>query len=368
MSNKSRDKIIFWSIIILSITPLLSNVIKLFVLIIISFFVRSKIKIHPKLFYFNILFISTFLFSFFNDIIIGGSISNLTIGVPIFFICSMILASNITLKSFYDFLNKIGPTTTVISILIFGLLILFPTLQDFFIPYEFRNTEHKTIFIHNIITNVYGDGLVLRNAGIAWEPGVFQFLISLFFVASININKLSTSKLIIYSVGILTTLSTTGIINLLILLIVSRKKINKFMIYFLYTILIILFFEFTNIVYTYLDSKFLSYSFDQRFIPLKNSLNFVLENPLGIGNIAFDFYKLKYNLGAFDSIGMISVRYGLPTLFLYFYIFITLFKKNFVLGFIILTTLFTQSLWYTPILLLIIFLHLINFEKNHITT
>src|SRR5690606_28273610 len=69
----------------------------------------------------------------------------------------------------------------------------------------------STAYIFNILTDQFG--VVKRNAGIAWEPGAFQFLLNLGLYLYIKSNvKVNIFKLVIYSIAIISTKSTAGLL------------------------------------------------------------------------------------------------------------------------------------------------------------
>ena len=116
---------------------------------------------------------------------------------------------------------------------------------------------------------------------------------------------------------------------------------------------------------SHIDSKLIgSESFDVRFEPFYNTIINSFHYPLGIGNIGFDKLIDSKFIGAYDSFGMILNRYGYLLLLTTFYSYLVLFRINFLLGFFFITMFFSQSLWYTPFVFVVLFIFINSNEPK----
>lgn len=129
-------------------------------------------------------------------------------------------------------------TFFAISSLIFHIIgLLYPNFVTIFPKTEaLASTNYYNAIIHVYQTLVGYDKLVFfpRNAGIFWEPGVYQAylnigLIFLLDIITKNEHAIKNRRLIFISliITIITTYSTTGYLILIILLIIYRKQIIK---------------------------------------------------------------------------------------------------------------------------------------------
>lgn len=157
------------------------------------------------------------------------------------------------------FLAAFSLVTFFISLVAPNIIVLLPSLG-------YRLESQATI--HNAIFSVcISNSEVLRNYGIAWEPGAFSILLCLSLYALLAFeDKVSKVKLIIIVVAILTTFSTMGyfvMAGILLSIMFKRKEINNKMrnyILLLTAILLILLFvlpsSITDIVFKKLSGLF----------------------------------------------------------------------------------------------------------------
>lgn len=113
----------------------------------------------------------------------------------------------------------------------------------------------------------------LRNAGIFWEPGAFQFFLVLAFILQLYSDKKKKKYLIIYLITLYTTLSTTGLFCLILLVILwvsETKKINQNT-----TIVLMIVFVSLGLVYFY-SIKSNSYLYYTIFAKTEGLLNLIL--------------------------------------------------------------------------------------------
>ena len=117
---------------------------------------------------------------------------------------------------------------TFYSLIIFLFCSIFPPIVNILpLVGGFHDTNAT---IHNALFSVVISGMQFpRNFGIAWEPGAFAILICIAVFCSVFCYKVINKKrLIVYSLGIVTTFSTMGYIVLAIifisLLFMTRQK------------------------------------------------------------------------------------------------------------------------------------------------
>lgn len=339
-------------LILISFSPLISQEIKGFLVLILILTNVKYLKsfdTHRGLILF--LFLSYFLFSIVLDLRNVSSILNLNI-LNFFFPLTLILGFIVSKK--YNITDFLGYLENIIFILAFFSLIgvfiytFLPDLVNKLPSYNFYHTTHKTGYFFNIL--IQGSSIVKRNAGIAWEPGAFQFLLNIGFYSYLKINKKnSLFRISIYSISIFTTRSTVGIFILFILIIKYVTK-NKNTIFMFIIVLLLLYNTFYEELVYQINYKLIgSYAFEIRIKPFLDALIVGKNNFFGLGNTGFDLF---YNdiQAPWESIGQIITRYGY---ILIIYIFLRLFNllKNYKILFIILIlTFFSQNIWYFPLI------------------
>ena len=117
---------------------------------------------------------------------------------------------------------------TLYSLFFYFLCAIIPSVSNV-LPYigGFHDTNAA---IHNALFTVVSNGMEFpRNFGLAWEPGAFAILICIAVFCMIHCYEaINKKRLIIYSIGIITTFSTMGYIVLAIiyvsLLFKNRQK------------------------------------------------------------------------------------------------------------------------------------------------
>lgn len=378
LSNKfkfSCNYLIALLVILVTFSPLISQFIKVFItvliMIILYLLYGNKIKIY-NLSVFFILFLSFFAFavSFIIDLeylFDGYEFNFIIVGIPTYLLFGFLL-------SCYNFeLNFIVNSERIIfffscaSLIGYFLIIIYPEINNILIDYSYYNTQHKTALLFNVLQD--NQNIIPRNSGIAWEPGAFQFLVSigLAFLSFSNFNNIPIIKMVIYVLTILSTFSTTGIINLVFfLLFFLLKKLRSTKNWgFAFIFFCIFIFLIYDQLSSHIDSKLIgSESFDVRFEPFYNTIVNSFNFPFGIGNIGFDKFIESKSIGAYDSFGMILNRYGYLLLFTTLYSYLLLFRINFLLGIFFITMFFSQSLWYTPLVFIILFIFINDNERK----
>jgi hypothetical protein len=374
---KFSNYLISFILILVAFSPLISQLFKVAITFLILFFLiylygnKIKIKSYSIYILFFLSFVS-FIISFIIDLKYLFAYDNfnaIIIGIPIYMILGFCISCYWNEIKLPINLENIIYYLSLISLFGYILMISFPFLNSYLIPYTYYNTEHKTALIFNVLQD--NQSIIPRNTGIAWEPGAFQFLISigLFLTIFNNEKKIKNFRIIILSLTILSTFSTTGLINLIFFYIYSIfskiKNSNNNIIYIIFSILIL--FIILSQFSTHISTKLIgSESFDVRFEPFLNTLRNSFKYPFGIGNIGFDKINESIDIGAYDSFGMILNRYGYILLLTTIFYYIKLFTNKSLLGFFFLTMFFSQSLWYTPFVFVFLFYFInINEKKKY---
>ena len=362
-------------LILVAFSPLLSQILKvgltIFTIFLIFFLYGNNIKIKSySIYIFFFLSFISFLFSFIIDLkylFVGENFNAIIIGIPIYMVLGFCISCYWVELDLPNTIEKLIYFFSIVSLLGYILMIFFPILNSFLISYSYYNTEHKTALLFNVLQD--NQTIIPRNCGIAWEPGAFQFLVSIGLFLSLLNNKQNSSilKIFILSLTILSTFSTTGLINLIaffIYFIILKIHKSKNKIIYIISSFIILFIVLSQFS-VHMSTKLVgSESFDVRFEPFFNTLKNSFEFPFGIGNIGFDKYNESMYIGAYDSFGMILNRYGYILLLTTLFYYIILLFNNFLLGFFFLTMFFSQSLWYTPFVFVFLFYFINNNDKK----
>lgn len=141
-------------------------------------------------------------------------------------ICIVIIASNISIIEFKKTYIKIVYWISIISLACFILLMTgavdsLPFQQVF---HRTGNTDVICTFYYTIGWN----GFFGRNAGLFWEPGMFQIILNIAVFFLLTTDELKVDKyIIIFVITILTTMSTTGYICLLLNLVYFLYRSNR---------------------------------------------------------------------------------------------------------------------------------------------
>lgn len=156
------------------------------------------------------------------------------IGLSITIISSVIIATVISLKDFCEYYNKIIFWLSLISIPFF--------LLGYFLPHVVESFPTMNYLLNDGVTG-YKNGILYlyrydprlgfqtgftKNNSIFWEPGAYQGLLNLALIFEIKAKNSSRLRLLIYTVCLITTFSTTGILcGMLILISILVLKKNR---------------------------------------------------------------------------------------------------------------------------------------------
>lgn len=344
-------------LIIISVSPLINPDILKPVLFLLLFFLNFKYLFIVKVKDFYILVVLFCLFSLSSlwDLRNINSLYNYSLHnfyIPLGLLIGFEYSKKYNIDDFLNVFEKIIFLVSILSLIGYFIVRLQPQIVYYLPSYRYRHTIHKTMFFYNIIS-------INRNAGIAWEPGMFQILpnMALYYYIKSHKKNLNFFVIMIYMITIYTTLSTTGffllIFNFLYLfytLLFKYKKIIKKLLLFILIFLLIPILR-TQLEYHLEYKSFGTLSFQARIIPLINALEDASNNLLGLGNTG---YNIKYmdgsQQGAWDSIGSILQRYGFPMcIFLLFLLFKSTFFSYPLIFIFFFVTFFTETFWFYPL-------------------
>ncbi|WP_429416942.1 O-antigen ligase family protein [Roseimarinus sediminis] len=293
------------------------------------YLINNKLKLSRTLIYFiGIFIISIFIHYYSNSLFptrtIFGILSRIFAG---FFVFSLLKEKilNIYVKIF-TFLSKI-------SLILFISFTLFPSLFEFVKNHAIRS---ESFGINNILFYSLLDNYRHRNPGPFWEPGAFAgyLIIALIFEFLLNKNTF-TKRYFLFSITLLTTQSTTGILALFLITIFHLYKNHKINKVFKPILLLSLI---SISTYMYMNSNLLSekinnqieYGLDYRsghqkyssarFVHFFRDLDQIIEKPIfgwGVSNetrlLEYDEHYASITNGTTDLI----VRYGFFGFFLF---------------------------------------------------
>lgn len=354
MKNKSKLQILeILLLILISFSPLLSNTVKagialLIVLINLKVFTN---KINVKKFFLLLLLMGVFILSALYDLRNVSSISQysiLNLYFPFCFLLGYIISEKYSYSEFLTLIEKIIFIAAIFSLIGVFIYTFLPNIISYLPSYRYYHTSHKTAYIFNIILSE-GGSVLTRNAGIAWEPGAFQFLVNIGLYSYLNTNKkINLFKIAIYALAVITTKSTAGIIIFMMItfkLFFEDKKAR-----FLIIISLLAFGGLIaeELMYQYRYKLFGSYAFESRLVPLLNAFNEGRNHFLGMGNSGYNEQLNNLRIGAWDSFGQIFIRYGYPMLVIITSLLIKIFSRDKTLFTIMSVTFLSQGMWYFP--------------------
>lgn len=341
-----------------SISPLIPQWMKFgLVLFLILINLDSKIKISKNKFLFIITFSYLILSSIIFDIVANGFealLEPLSYYFYSCFILGVIFSSKDSLRNICLIYHRIIFVISFISLVFFLLAMLKPSVIYLFPEYQYYHTVHRTIYIHNFLL---ADGeLVLRNSGIASEPGIFQLVVSIGLISYLKFcDEKSIYKIVIYLATLITTFSTASVLSLLVITFYLCRSSPK-MIF----VLIVLLLSSSGLVLNYftyhIEYKLLgSLAFEARLKPITDSFNILTENILGLGNTGVANNNGKIQQLSWESFGQIAVRYGAPLICWFTLLFFSMLRRSLSLTLLIIIGLLTQLVWFTPILTILYF-------------
>jgi len=140
---------------------------------------------------------------------------------------SMVFVLEVDFKKYCEIYSKTILIIAVYSLVAYFLSIVAPSIIRIFPPAYFR----PSFEVYNLgfsFVHLNYNGLP-RNMGIFWEPGAYQtYLVFAIIIELLIFPRIRKINLVIFGLTLLTTWSTTGIINGLILLLIYILLINKY--------------------------------------------------------------------------------------------------------------------------------------------
>jgi hypothetical protein len=359
----------------------------IFIIIVTILFIiekySDKFNNNMKLFlvYFVFLYISqSFMFEKTNNLAFLFVLAR-SILLPFFLL-------SITKRSFISVYINIIVFFSITSLLFWVLSNLYPNFYEFTgtIPQNYStdllpdNNKMFIIYTYERVTT-YG---IIRNPGPTWEPGGWAVFLTLALILNMMRSKrLFTVKNVLFIANIITTFSTTGYLGLALIFmyfLMYSKTINPLLKVIAVPIFLILFLNF------YRSSEFMSQKIQNnienaktrnitetrsgRFFTLrKAALTFARYPISGRGLISATYSEEGEDEGTGYGIVDLGTRFGIPGLILYLIILfrsISLLNKSsgvqnriftFTAYIVLLLHSFSQTVYFTPILLMIFFIY-----------
>lgn len=340
-------------LIMVSFSPLLSQPMKaILVLILVILNIRLGKKFNKKKTLILMIFLFLFTISSIYDLRNINSLSEinvLTLFLPLCFILGFLISEKYKAEEYFHYIERLVFIIAIFSLIGVTIYTFLPSLVFQLPIYNYYHTSHSTAYIFNILTDEFG--VVRRNAGIAWEPGAFQFILNLGLYLYIKCNaKVNLYKLVIYSIAIISTKSTAGLLIFLFITFGIFMKDRKARIIIIGTVIAFGGLIIQEILYQYEYKLFGSNAFEYRSEPLLNAFEVGKNYFLGMGNSGFDIYYRSHYTPPWDSLGQILIRYGYPLLFFILLRLLNLLNGYKILFLILLVTFLSQNVWFFPLI------------------
>ncbi len=351
-----QDYFVVILVILVAVSPLLNYITKLASLLLILFLVSNKFKVKTNyllfLLFFSIFFFPSFLVDMYS-LVDGYPLTGSMMFIPLSVFVGLIISMNFSPSKYIYISESFIFITAILSLVSVMVFMISPSIVNYMFTYEYGEFQHKTILIFNVLT-FEDQTLVLRNTGIASEPGLYQLILHLGLWMHLKFSEnVKTIKVIVYIVAILFTFSTVGLLLLLIVFLFFLKKKSFIAILFVLFTVVIFSNQLIEIVEHQIDYKLIgSDTFIERFEPFINV--FTLSGTGwfgGLGSIKYTAIVDDLNIGAWDSFGQIAVRYGYFSLFLFCLLSLFILFRDFYLFCILLLTTISQSVWFFAFLI-----------------
>ena len=202
------------------------------------------------------------------------------------------------------------------------------------------------------------DGLLMRNCGCAFEPGAFQFLLNLGLAIFLKQNKNTGFvkmfiRLLFYALAIITTVSTTGLLIFVCVVLLSCLKCKRY--FFVCGVLFMMLYPFFLYTINGQIMKMENDNFESRFGNTFYVLNNYWQCFFGVGSTGYyNIYAANKNIGSWDLFSNLFLRFGYPFIFLFLLNVIKVRKISWPIFVVIFLSFFTESL-IGPVSLLIMF-------------
>lgn len=281
--------------------------------------------------------------------------SSLNFYIPISFTLGFIISEKYKIESFLTRAERIIFVSAVFSLVGVFLYYLYPNFILTLPNYKHYFTTHKTAIVFNVL--VGSSGIIKRNTGIAWEPGIFQLLLNLGLYTSLRYWKpINIARVIVYVIAVFFTRSTAGLIVCSIILAYYMRN-NRAVTILIATIFIIALGPIISEVRYQLEYKLISSTyFLNRITPSLNAFKTGVSRFWGFGNSGYNDKYILLGLGAWDSFGQIFIRYGYLLLTALMIYLIALSFISPVLIMILFTTMLSQGIWHLPFVTIFYFI------------
>jgi hypothetical protein len=324
-----------------------SNFILYFFYLFFSFgiFIYRKKLIIPKLDSTFLILLLLFFSAFFGMIlypILNNESFRLTFSIIVLFLCTFFVVKSINFSKFIFIYSNIIFAISIVSLFFFLSL----NILNFEFTFSLISTNiaqyRSYIFFYQLVLDTS------RNLGIFWEPGLFSSYLILALILnsfSIKFNFFYFFKTLVFSLTILTTFSTAGILLLplfytYLFLLSSRNNLSK--VFLIFSVFILLLYS-DNIISLLVDLYpnifgkliFSSATLIDRFLSPIVHLNLFFQSPIfGLGyygsNLQYQFISSSFGVysqtstyGAFISSLGISGFF-----FIFFFLFKVITIKN----------------------------------------
>lgn len=265
------------------------------------------------------------------------------------FVFCLIYTKKYEEKNFLQMLEKVAFTISAISIIGYVIMIYAPTIIEQFPSVYFYGRRVYTVLLFGAIRDYSGEFL-MRNCGIAFEPGAFQFVCNLGFALYLAEGKQTNNSIIktiiryiVYILAVMSTQSTTGLVILACILVINIVRNKKSI--FLVFVIIAVFSSTIATTYTNQVEKMNSGNFESRFENTIYVLKTYGNNIFGIGSTGYDkIYAHDNRIGSWDTYSNLYLRFGLPFLIIFIGMNIRLLKLNKSAFVVVTLTLLTESL------------------------
>ena len=344
-------------LILISVAPYISVTIKLVLQVLIVIINIQQIKNISKSFYLAIvMMLIPSLLDVFNA---SGSnqYSGNNLLYPLTFLVGALIACKYDEELFLVRLEKILYVLGILSLVGMSFYYIAPEMINRFPTYTFYTLTHRTIYFFNYI---YAQGfLMVRNSGIALEPGVFQILMNLGLSISVACKeRLDYKRIIVYSLAVILTRSTTGLLILMINLVLVIKRKKGFILLLILALGVFSTEIYETVSYQLTNKWVGSLAFSNRYIPTINAFKAGITHPFGIGSTGYNAIYKQEMLGSFDSYTQILMRYGYGLLCFVIYTLAKIVKKRWYIGVILAVSMLSESVWNCVLFTTISFIYL----------
>ncbi len=352
LSSASELMLIQLSVLIISFSPLISNNLRggglllLTLYLLLGVFRRKKRTFKVMLLVIVVLFMLNSMMLDTVEWLINGMLKPSYLFIPLCFIFGFILSMKVSQQNYCIKIEKILFAIALLSIFGYMVSVYVPYVVENLPSYSFYDFGGKTAVIFNVLISSEGK-VIPRSLGVCSEPGMLQLLLNLGLVIYLRSGGDKLSRVVVYIISILLTVSTTGLLILAAILFTEIRK-REYALHLTCLILLVFIFG-VDFIQMQLESKLVgSSSFEGRLEPMLNAFYYSNEYIFGLGAVRYGELLNVYNIGAWDSYGQIVVRYGYPLLgliILFLFIIATSYRS---VALVIGATFFSQSIWFFP--------------------